>query len=166
MPKNQHDIEEIKTTLEIDEHLELQRKGWKLQRLGWIIIITISILAALGLFGDGFFSQKKLMQGSALLSYDRFHRHEARMPLAVELANSNGNATVTFASDYLKCFKIDGIVPEPKEVKTAGGQVHYVFDASGKTNIMFHLVPQQTGSINGFVKVNDKQFNITHFIFP
>ena len=166
MPKQKHTVEVVKTDLEIDEDLDLHEKGWKVQRVGWVFIFALVILASFGFFGDGLVSKKKLSAGNIQVEYDRFHRHEARMDVKFDVNHSDSNSTISFNNQYLKNFKIESIMPEPKEVKIANDHVNYLFNAQGHSNIVFYLIPQQLGSINGIIQVNGNQFDLSHFIYP
>lgn len=52
MPKA-HDIEIVKTDLQIKEELDAHRKGWTAQRVGLTLMYLLVIAAAVGFFGDG-----------------------------------------------------------------------------------------------------------------
>lgn len=167
MTGKHQDIEEIKPNLEIDEHIHLHKRSWKVQRIGWILIYTFIAAAALGLFGDGWLSKRKIINDAATVEYDRFFRQEAYMQFKVNItASDNTGAIVSFPNEYLKHFKIASITPEPKENNISGKQVNYYFPGAAPMNIVFYLSPQTTGNVEGNVAVNNNRFTISHFIYP
>jgi hypothetical protein len=167
MAAQKHTVEVIKTDLEIEEHLELHERGWRTQRVGWFIILALVVLAGLGIFGQGIASKRTVTREGTKVEYERFFRHEAPMKLRVELSNTAGNQPViSFPGQYLKYFKIESIVPESKEVKIEGGQVHYLFDATPPLQVVFYLIPQQIGNIEGTLQTNNHSIPLTHFIYP
>ena len=166
MARPKHTVEVIKTELEIDEDLQLHEKGWKFQRFGWLVIFALVAMAAIGAFGDGILSKKKLAANSTKIEYDRFHRQEAQMDLKVELQNADTAFTISFPNQYLKNFMVRSIMPEPREAKIANDEVNYYFSGQGQANVVFYLTPQKPGSINGLIRVNQNQFSLSHFIYP
>ncbi|MBD0289576.1 MAG: hypothetical protein ICV79_29775 [Flavisolibacter sp.] len=167
MPQQKHTVEEVKTDLEIDEDLDLHEKGWKLQRFGWFFIFALVILAALGVFGDGIASKTTLTANGAKIKYDKYYRHEARMELKVDAHTTDSSQMViSFPNEYLKKFRVESILPEPKENKLNGDQVSYYFLGSAGMSIVFYLVPQEIGTIHGSMNVNNSQFPLHHFIYP
>lgn len=160
------DIEKVNTDLEIEEHIDLHRKGWIIQRIGWIFIFLFVALAAFGLFGDGIASKTKLSGELSKINFDRYFRHEATMALKIKIDNSNGRSIVSFNNEYLKNFKLESILPEPEGNFTKNGEVHYYFAGDGDQEIVFYLIPQQIGSVKGAIRVNTTRYNIHQFIYP
>ena len=159
-------VESLQTDLELDEDIKLHKKGWAVQRVGWILMFAFVILAALGFFGDGVLSKTHQLEGNTHVEYDHFFRHEARMQMTIDMISSDTNVQVSFPNEYLNNFRIESIQPEPAESSVANGLVHYAFSGSGKMNIVFYLVPQNMGTIKGSVTVDDNSFPVSHFIYP
>lgn len=160
-------IEKTKTDLEIEENLDLHETGWKVQRFGWAFIFLLVTLAALGMFGDGIISDTNHSAASYKLNYDRFHRHEARVELKIDVHNNSSQLLdISMDNRYLKHFDVKSIVPEPATVKVENDRVHYIFEAAGRSDITFYLSPQMTGNIEGTMTINGDPAPIKHFIFP
>jgi hypothetical protein len=166
MSKNDS-VERVKTSLEIDEHLPIQERGWKWQAIGLYFIFALVLTAAAGLYGDGPLSKKRESETFATVEYQRFNRFQSRMELKVEL-NSPGkpdDLTVTFPANYLKHFQVDSILPEPEKTIVNGDQLQYVFNGTGNITITFYLIPQSVGGINGSIEINNNRLDFNHFIF-
>lgn len=167
MGRQKHTVEVVKTDLEIQEYLDSQERGWRTQRIGWVIILALVVLAALGLFGDGVASKKTVTQSGTTVEYERFYRQEAIMELKVDLAQAPGSRSViAFPNQYLEKFTIESIVPEPRENRVENRQVAYFFEGTPPMKVVFRLVPQRAGSIDGSVRVNNLTIPLTHFIYP
>ncbi|WP_276370943.1 hypothetical protein [Chryseolinea sp. H1M3-3] len=166
MSKNKHSVEHIKTQLQIDEHMSMQERGWKVQAVGLYFIFALVLTAAVGLYGDGLISARKITNGHVTVEYQRQYRFQARMEIKVQLQNSTDGAMVSFPTAYLKKFEVASIVPQPNENKFQDDRVHYLFKGSDGMSITFYLIPQHVGNINGSIQVNNKEFDINHFIFP
>jgi hypothetical protein len=167
MSTRENKAESVKTDLEIEEDLPLHEKGWRVQRGGWIFIFVLTVAAAFGVFGDGLASKKTLRDDGTLVEYDRFYRHEARMELKIHLENSGSDtAHVSFTNNYLKDFKIESILPEPGSSRVQGGRVHYFFDGNGPMDITFYCTPRAFGTTDGRIGIGNKEYPISHFIYP
>jgi hypothetical protein len=160
------EIEPVKTSMEIDESISIQKAGWKVQSAGLIVIATVVLLAALGFFGDGVLSHRVMRHENASVGFERFFRHQAPLELSVIVTGTSGASVISFPEDYLHAFEIKSINPEPKRIDVAGGNIHYTFESKGDLSIVFHMLPQRSGNIGGVAKVNDHPFHLKHFIFP
>jgi hypothetical protein len=161
-----HEIENIKPELEINEHAGSHKQGFKFQKVGVLAILTIVVLAALGLFGDGVLSKKTSVSKSAEIEYQRFYRFEARMELKIELLAFENSNIVSFSKDYLKDFEIESINPTPESTNFKGATSEFVFNGPGNGIITFFLVPKKVGNIDGELAVNGERFKVNHFIYP
>ena len=162
-----HDIEIVKTDLQLEEELEAHKKGWVAQRIGLALIYILVIAAAIGLFGDGLASKKTQSAQQVTVESERFYRFQAAMQLKISSINTSGSdLTVSFPNDYLKHFEVKSIAPEPARNQFTNNRVQYTFDATGDAEITFFLVPQSRGNISGSLNVNDQSFQLSHFIFP
>jgi hypothetical protein len=159
-------IENIKPELEIDEHLDSHRRGFRIQKIGLLVILAMVVLAALGLFGDGVLSKKTVTSKSAEIQYQRFYRFEARMEVKIELLAFENSNVVSFPKEYLKEFEIESINPDPESTNFKGNTSEFVFNGPGNGIITFFLVPRKVGSVEGEVSVNGDRFELSHFIYP
>jgi hypothetical protein len=165
MKKNKSDVEEVKFDLDMNEHLAMQEKGWKVQTIGILCMFAFILSAAFGLYGDGIASKRNLQKNQVNIEYDRFFRFEAKMDFKIK-ATSVENTTISFPARYLSYFEISSIVPEPAESRFSAGRIEYVFHGRDAAEIVFYLTPQEFGQVEGSVKVNEIVFPVNHFIFP
>jgi hypothetical protein len=159
-------IEAVSTKMEIEENIEVQKKGWVIQRIGWLLMLIFVLLAAFGFFGDGVVSKKNLQAGEQKFEYPQYSRFESRMELKFDLHSAAQQNIISLPGDYLDQFRIESILPEPKENTIANDRVNYVFEGNGPMKITFYLVPQNLGRLDADVLVNDQKFNFNHFIYP
>lgn len=166
MPRKKHTVEVTKTELEIKEELDLHERGWKIQKVGWTLIILTMVVGLLGLFGEGILSRQHLQSGNIEAEYDRFFRYESEMKIRIESTNEP-IASISIPQQYLKEFRIESFVPEPEKNTATGNDITYSF-SSGKNHIVdIYLIPKNFGTINGTMKVNGaNQIPLNHFIYP
>ena len=161
-------VERVKTDLEIEEHVSMHERGWKIQAIGLYLILALVLTAAVGLYGDGLISKKKVSENTATVEYQRFYRFQARMQLKFELNIPAGGTEVivSFPGKYLESFQVDSILPEPEKNVMKGERVEYHFNGTGSSTITFFLIPQSIGAIGGSIEVDNSRFELNHFIFP
>jgi hypothetical protein len=162
----QDKIERTTSDLKIEEHLRLHERGWIAQKVGLTFLTLLVFCCAVGFFGDGIASKRKLHVNEVEIEFQRFYRFEAPMDIKVEMSNNRVGNTISFPSGYLKNFKIESIVPEPSENKFNGDQVEYYFDGNGRILVTFQLIPKTIGNIAATIYVNQKPVTISHFIYP
>ncbi|MFC7525341.1 hypothetical protein ACFQRK_15375 [Parapedobacter sp. GCM10030251] len=160
-------IERIKHSLELDEKLDHQQKGWMVQKICSIGIGIIVVLTALGLFGDGWLSSKKIVINGTSLHYEKFLRYEKEMNIGWAITDQK-EVQFLIPMRYLDHFKIEKVVPESYETAITEGYVSYTFKANpaAQTLVRFYLNPQKTGSVRGEWLVNKQSFKFMHFIYP
>lgn len=166
MAKNKNLVEHVTTDLQIDEQIRMQENGWKLQTIGLLLIFALVLAAIFGLFGDGIASKKTQDNNGIEIEHQRFYRFEARMQLKIEGEDKGGRLMVSIPNSYLENFKIESILPEPNDNRFEGDNVQYEFDGNDRMNVTFHLIPRTVGNIRSSIEVNERRFQINHFIFP
>jgi len=160
-------VERIKHSLELEEKLDHQLKGWRVQKMCRVGIGIIILLTALGLFGNGLLSSKKIKKNGISLQYEKFLRYEKEMDISWTVT---GQEEIQFLipMQYLDRFKIEKVVPEGYETALTDGYVSYTFKVTkaGETFVHFFLNPKKTGNIAGEWLINKQDFQLKHFIYP
>jgi hypothetical protein len=165
MAKSKNSVERVASDLQIDEHIGMQESGWKMQAVGLGFIFMLVVLGAIGVFGDGIASRRKVTKSEVEVEYQRFYRFEARMELTVKV-NSDRGASISFPNAYLKNFEVASIRPEPQTSTFNKAHVQYRFQGKDAMIITFFLIPRTIGSCENTIQVNESTFLLNHFIFP
>jgi hypothetical protein len=121
--------------LEIDEDLSFQRREWRVQRGGWVVMAVLILLALLGLTGRGPISQATAgdRDDPFWIEYARIARFEAPAEIRFHArpdAIANGQLEVWVATGFLDRVQIEAISPEPEAVTAAAGRLIYTFAVS------------------------------------
>jgi hypothetical protein len=162
-------------SLEIAQDLDFQRKEWRVQRVGWVVIALLILASLLGLTGSGVLARATVGDaGSPLqLAYSRFDRLEAPTTLDLQIAGDAVTAErveVWVDRAYLQGVQLERVVPEPEEVQSAGDRLIYVFgvDTPGQpVTITFDLRHMEFGSKSGQVGLGDEPaLSFSQFVFP
>jgi len=154
--------------LELDQDIALERLTLTLQRIGWILLIVLLGLAALGLFGSGPLSPtvRSSEGGEVRVSYDRFERRLMDSVLRVRIASGN---TIQFHRSYLEHAEIKGIEPPPSGVGSMGEEIAYSFanDSPGPFEVEFEIkLKNKPGVARGSVRAGDEIVPFWQMIFP
>jgi hypothetical protein len=149
----------------IEDEISLHRKGWVIQRIGWILMFAFLIAALLGLFGEGPLSSKNIKVGNIEIAYERFCRYEHGMKIKLQ-SNDENISTVSIPQDYLENFRVGEIVPEPQKQVASAGYVNFQFEGSDNKLISFYLTPLKRKTVEGLFRANAHSFTIKHTIYP
>jgi hypothetical protein len=161
-------IERISSSLQVDEDIDLQIKGWIVQRIGWILMLAFLISAALGLFGDGVLSQKELASNGTTVMFEKFLRRECDTEMEIIANGRDGKIEVTLAPGFTEIYKIDRILPAPSGERIDHSSTVIEFSAEGQAHIVFFLKTRErvTGRVRNILAVNDTKFEMSHYIYP
>lgn len=159
-------IEHFKHSIEIDEAINLHKKGWIIQRIGWSFFALVVISAILGLFGNGPLSYKSQESNGNLLEYEKFGRFQSEMELKLTVRPQNGTGVVSVPKSYLEEFDIEKVFPEPREQKVVGENHVFTFTGDSPITVVVYLLPQQTGTINTTIHANNQPFQLSQYIYP
>jgi hypothetical protein len=148
------------TSLEIDQDLDSQRRSWRIQRLGWVLMAAFVLAATAGLLGSGPLSHRRVtVPGVMVVDYDRFARLQTDETLTVRLEPAATAAeTVRLSLDrgFLDSARVQSVLPPPVRVEAAAGRLVYVFSIAepGVPMIVtFAFEPREFGSYRGRVAV-------------
>lgn len=159
----------------LDSELRFQRKQWRVERIGWTVMALLILYALAGGFGGGgplSTAEVVAADGSARVRYERFARQQTPNSVEISLTQApDGRPTRLYVSgSYLSSMTVRSMVPGPDAMTLADKGYAWVFKRlSGvvDTKIQLHLEPQQIGTVEGWLVVNDgERLAIKQFVFP
>lgn len=143
-------------SIEIEQDLEFQRKSWKVQRIGWMIMLLITLGGLIGLFGDGPIADARAGDSRTLtVEYQRLVRLSAEEKLAITPGSASvaSGPTVSIWLDrkWMSRHDLRGMVPEPESTSVASDRVTYHFrvDPRIPSKIEFDMQTKAIGLIRG-----------------
>jgi hypothetical protein len=118
--------------IEIDEDVDHERREWRAERFGWVVMAGLLIAAVAGLLGDGPLSHASAgADGAPLrLDYDRVVRSEATTALTLRIAPAaiaGGQVRVWLDRAYLARVEPGAIQPPPLAVEVGPERMTYTF---------------------------------------
>ncbi len=162
--------------IQVSQDLVFQRRMWVAQRVGWIGMLVVGILALVGYVGHGPLTGG--MVGSAAtgleIDYARFARHRADTQLVFTVhprAIENEQATISINAEYLEGVQVVGTLPqEPDTVSVGPHWVTYTFqvgDATQPVRIVFDIEPVKNGLRTLEARVGaGEPLRVRQFIYP
>ncbi len=158
--------------LQIQQDLPHQRLEWKIERIGWVVMALVLLLALGGLLGPGPLSRATTSDRDSLLhvQYNRLARYQAPEQLVVRLGSGvaqAGKLRLWLNQEYVHNIELLHIDPEPASVEAGGDRLTYTFEVTGagQTTVVFHFEPNTFGrtavaiGVEGGPEVGFSQFN-------
>jgi uncharacterized protein (DUF58 family) len=141
----------------LDRQLKFHRIEWRIQRIGWIVVMLFLAAAGAGLFGNGPLSHSSAASAEGRVEYERFLRYGSPSEIVITptAGAARGISRVEISSDYLEAFRIASITPEPVSVRMAGERLVYEFTAAGVgASISIHVDPQRLWRHRAVVRID------------
>ncbi|MDQ3657829.1 MAG: hypothetical protein M3457_22490 [Chloroflexota bacterium] len=160
--------------LEIDQDVGFEQRQWKIQRAGWVVMALIVVAALSGVFGSGPLSAATAGDEETLVvHYQRFVRHQGQGELVVKVGPnqaSAGEVEFWITMEYLGEIDLQGISPEPDEVRSAGDRQVFVFlvdDPAQPLEVTITYFPNGLGRVSGAAGLLDgASVSFTQFGYP
>lgn len=161
--------------LEINQDVRFHEREWRVERIGWTVILLLVVVAFLGLFGHGPISWTTASadDGTLEVTFERFGRRGGTQALEVwapASAAEGGEWQVEIERDYASGVQFKSISPQPKSVETVPGAIRYVFAQGEPTSdlqVVFDLTPDSLWGVDGDVRlVGNDAVTVEQFFFP
>jgi hypothetical protein len=146
--------------------------GWFLERVGWALMGGVVLGAALGFFGNGFFSTADVVSrdGDLAVRYERYWRALAPGEVELRWPAEAGAATIWIEGQYLDHFEVGGVSPAPAAVAIGAERSYYTFNVQERSTtarVSFRLEPKRAGSFAGMIgRVGGGTVAIEQLVFP
>lgn len=156
----------------VAEDMRLQRKVWKLERVGWYALLALVILTLLGVFSRGPLSSLKTVsaQGDLTVDYERFYRSGGSNPMIIHTqGRPDQPVTLMISKAMMEGFSIDSIQPQPiTSTGTSDGlSLTLPADKHGHATLYLSWRSNGVGLFKSQISiVGGGQIPITQFIYP
>jgi hypothetical protein len=156
----------------LQEDMQLQRRVWRFERIGWGVLYLFIILTLLGLFSKGVLSKVRTQNdsGSVVVEYQRFERNGTISNLTLRVkAGKDGTAAIGLDGDFFNNFTIETIQPTPTAARNQGTGVGWVFqpDAEGWATVRLSMHADGVGLVrSAAVSADSSPVQLTQFIYP
>lgn len=155
-----------------DEDMAFQRVQWRVERIGWTVLVLFLVLALAGVFAAGPLARATATDtaGRMLVDYPRFVRNGAAARLEVHVT-PDGTGTFTLALDraFMRAFTLSTVQPAPKLSRTGPQGIELTFGAAadGPGSVYITVTPQGVGVADTRIGVAGRgQAQLRQFIYP
>ena|SRR5687767_5716636 len=160
-------------TLEISQDLDQQRLEWRIERMGWTLMVLTLLAALAGLLGNGPLSRRQAGDKNSLwVEYNRFERYQAPAMLRLHLGpklTGRDEVRVSVSRQYIEAIQLEHVDPEPKEVEARADRILYTFKIKGPdaTALTYHLKGNVFGSVPLHLQVEGAgELKLSQFFYP
>ncbi|MFN8592789.1 MAG: hypothetical protein U0031_15120 [Thermomicrobiales bacterium] len=157
----------------VEQDLAFQRREWRLQRVGWSLMLLIVIAGLLGLLGPGPLSWTNATAGPLTVNYQRFIHRSAPSEFEVLVAPeafADDAVTVWLGGSFIERVDMEQVFPEPESMDAAADRVvyHFAVDANGgPARIEFDFQPREAGPTQLQVGVHNAALqDLNLMVFP
>jgi hypothetical protein len=159
--------------LQVAQDPVFQRREWRVQRVGRVVMALVVAGGLLGLFGTGPLSRATATAGAALqLEYGRFERVRAPTALRIHVhprAVSAGRAEVWLDRAYVSESLVLDVSPAPAAVAVTPDRIVYAFDVADPTRpveVVIQLKLQRPGLLAGRVGGAGGSASFRQLVYP
>ena len=134
----------------IREHMAFQQATWIVQRLAWVMVAMVPILALSGIFSNGILSDQTLQQPPLTIEYERFQRVTALTRFLARVSEGSGEETqLRLSTTFQQNYEIDGIVPRPSRSTASAAGLDLMFERpeTGPLTVVIWARPQTFGIV-------------------
>lgn len=147
--------------LQINQDMPHQRREWRAQRIGWVVMALLLIAALAGLLGPGPLSSSvaNAPDGALRVEYDRFERlqspNELRIGLPADAART-GTVRLRLNREFVESVDLQRFDPQPESVAVDADGFVYEFavnPAGRPPAVIAHYQYRNAGSTSVRVSV-------------
>lgn len=157
----------------VAEDLELQRRTWRFERAGWVLLSVLLLAGVLGLFGTGPFSrmQEASADGAVSVDYPRFMRRQSPESIRIDLAAEAGpgSLTLSIGREWLDEVTLQSVTPEPGHVELRPDRLVYSFGRDGPAGthaVHLRFEAHSAGIVRGEFGARGAQVPVSHVVYP
>ena len=159
-------------SLHVEEDLAYQQREWLVERVGWIVMLLLILVAAAGLFGNGVLSRASVSDGKQVrIEYERFAHYLTPTSFKVHMRTTSKDKDIQLRvnNDFLQGIKIEKVVPEPIRVETGDKWLSYHFPVNtpGEVAIKFDLTPEMVGKLSAVIATGSAEpLSFNQLVYP
>lgn len=155
----------------VEDDIAFQRKAWKVERVGWAVLLLLVILSVLGLFSDGPLSDRRVStaDGALQVEYPRFLRKGARSSMRITLQGApQASLQVTLEAPFLHAYNVEIIQPHPPLARSERGglQLTVPADQAGQATVHLTVRAERVGPTHLGIRFDGHHLALWQFIYP
>lgn len=157
--------------LEVPQDPTFAQRLWRIERVGWGILLLIVLAAFLGVFGHGWLSNEhwRAPDGRLAVEYQRFERLHTETPLLIHLSPRAAPRDTTWlwlGIDFAESANVESVVPIPVAMHSTPDRVWYGFSPP-PTLVVIRYAPERPFRRTGHLGLAaGPVLAFTQFVYP
>lgn len=155
-------------SLEIDDDMTFHRRDWIAERVGWVALWAIPVLALTGLLGPGPLGSTRIeAPGGLRVTYPAIARADAPFRIEADLpAPEAGSPSALFiAAPLLDRLDVESVTPEPVAVASTSEGSTFEF-AGSAPRVVVRAKTERSGRLRGEVRAGATAVTISSTVLP
>ncbi|WP_114195950.1 hypothetical protein [Edaphovirga cremea] len=157
----------------VTENMGRLLTAWRFQRLGFFMLVAIIIAALLGVFSNGWLSDRVVSnsQDTLRVEYQHFARETSEIPLVIRAKNiGKEQIVVTLSGDLMDNFEIETLQPQSAATDSKDHQLHITLPAGKKDEwraVYLSLRPKSFGYFNNIIEMQGADpVHFSQLVYP
>jgi hypothetical protein len=159
----------------VGESPSFQRREWRVDRVGWVVMALILVAGLVGVWGGGLLGNVTATgsDGRVSVDYDRFVRNLGQSSLIVTFppgSAEQGAISMSIDQQYLTANEVESTTPEPDSVTARNGRFVFEFPAADDTALTarFDLRPNSGAGVRTATIESDSgdPVRLWQFVYP
>ena len=146
------------------------RRQWKVERVGWLAMVLVLVLALLGIFGGGGpLMNATERSGDFEVRYNRMIRVFGPTTIEAKIPVNGNEARLTVDPAFVRHMAVERVSPEPDSTESGPDGVTYVFPVQSGTSeveVTFSIKAQDMGVHSSTFTTDAGSLSFWQFAFP
>jgi hypothetical protein len=146
-------------SLDVDEDLSFQTWEWRIERIGWFLLLLVILGALIGVFGSGPISKvhARTPDQAVSLEYCRIVRQDRSEFLQVHFHSPSAERRIAIATNLMNSWNVQKITPEPASVVPGQHDLAFHFAGTGPGRVVIEYRPSTVGKAAGTLSFGQGQ---------
>lgn len=173
MAKGKRDGDRTDLDLDIEQNDRFQRREWRVERLGWLLLVLFVLAGLLGFLGTGPFSRATANSetGAVQVEYQRVAHHEAEESLTFLFspdAIEDGKIILELTGSWVGGVDVSSISPTPSTQYAIPGGVAMEFEVlqPGDVQAFFSFRAKDYGGSDARATVGGDSVSFSQLVLP
>lgn len=140
---------------ELHRQMHIQRATWRVQRIGWWLLLLLALAGLAGLLGNGPLAETVARSPNADVHYDLLVRRGSDALIRFDLRDQRSLTTLTLPSRYIEAVEITKMQPEPMTAFGEPDTYTFIFAApNADARLLMTIRPRRVGVLEFLPRIN------------